>query len=343
MKDSYKIITDPSLIDRDAWSDFVRDHPKGNIFQTPEFYDLGIKTNANDVIFICCKRNDEIKGLLLAMIQKENSGFIGKLTARSIIIGGPLVSEDNYDVFTLIIESYKIIAGKLALFSQVRNLSDISSVHTVFIQAGFRYEDHLNILINLSSDIQHLWSEIHPTRRKQINRSRRRDVTARMIEYPDDDILTACFNLLGRVYRKAGLPLQSKQFFLEAARILGQKQYIRLFVALYQDQLIGFRLVLCYKGTIYDWYAASSEDHLEKYPNDLLPWSIMEWGQQNGYLQFDFGGAGKPGVSYGVRDYKLKFGGELVNYGRYLLIHKRVNYFLIMMLYNIRKAFKKGI
>ena len=39
---------------------------------------------------------------------------------------------------------------------------------------------------------------------------------------------------------------------------------------------------------------------------------------------FDFGGAGKPVVHYGVRDYKMKFGGKLVNYGRLTLVHNPI-------------------
>ena len=55
----------------------------------------------------------------------------------------------------------------------------------------------------------------------------------------------------------------------------------------------------------------------------LLPWKIMEWGHENGYKLFDFGGAGKPNIPYGVRDYKLKFGGDLVNFGRFEKVHKK--------------------
>ena len=49
----------------------------------------------------------------------------------------------------------------------------------------------------------------------------------------------------------------------------------------------------------------------------------MEWGLNNGYSVLDFGGAGKPNEKYGVRDYKMKFGGELVNFGRYTKINNK--------------------
>ena len=73
---------------------------------------------------------------------------------------------------------------------------------------------------------------------------------------------------------------------------------------------------------MYDWYAGSYQAYYKKYPNDLIPWKAFLGGQKNGFKKFDFGGAGKPGIPYGVRDYKKKFGGEFVNYGRFEQVHK---------------------
>ncbi|MDH4208252.1 MAG: hypothetical protein OEV76_05210, partial [Anaerolineae bacterium] len=36
---------------------------------------------------------------------------------------------------------------------------------------------------------------------------------------------------------------------------------------------------------------------------------------------YDFGGAGKADEEYGVRDFKAKFGGDLVCYGRNTCVH----------------------
>ena len=63
-------------------------------------------------------------------------------------------------------------------------------------------------------------------------------------------------------------------------------------------------------------------EYYNKYPNDLIPWEVFLWGKEHGFELFDFGGAGKPNKPYSVRDYKLKFGGELVNYGRFEKVHK---------------------
>jgi serine/alanine adding enzyme len=50
-------------------------------------------------------------------------------------------------------------------------------------------------------------------------------------------------------------------------------------------------------------------------------WDVIKWGAGNGYGVLDFGGAGKPGEIYGVRDFKAKFNGRRVNYGRNTHVH----------------------
>jgi lipid II:glycine glycyltransferase (peptidoglycan interpeptide bridge formation enzyme) len=39
-------------------------------------------------------------------------------------------------------------------------------------------------------------------------------------------------------------------------------------------------------------------------------------------------GAGKPDIPYGVRDFKMAFGGQLVEHGRFLCIHKPLLYWI---------------
>jgi len=56
--------------------------------------------------------NDEILGILLAIIQKEYSGFIGNFTARSIIFGGPLIKDNDQNILDLILKEYNNIIKK---------------------------------------------------------------------------------------------------------------------------------------------------------------------------------------------------------------------------------------
>jgi lipid II:glycine glycyltransferase (peptidoglycan interpeptide bridge formation enzyme) len=64
-------------------------------------------------------------------------------------------------------------------------------------------------------------------------------------------------------------------------------------------------------------------------------WHILKWGAENGYRHYDFGGAGRPNEQYGVRDFKAKFAGELVSYGRNVCVHAPFRLFLSKLGYGL--------
>jgi lipid II:glycine glycyltransferase (peptidoglycan interpeptide bridge formation enzyme) len=56
----------------------------------------------------------------------------------------------------------------------------------------------------------------------------------------------------------------------------------------------------------------------------------MEYAVQNDIPVFDFMGAGSPDDQYGVREFKARFGGDMVDHGRFTRINKP-------LLYNVGK------
>ena len=129
------------------------------------------------------------------------------------------------------------------------------------------------------------------------------------------------YNKLKETYSNAKIPLVDISLFKAIVSELVPENMAKIWVVKYDNKMIGTIVTLIYKDTIYDWYAGSSRKYLKLCPNDVLPWTVIEWGSKNQYNIFDFGGAGKPTESYGVRDFKKQFGGKLVNFGRYEKIH----------------------
>lgn len=308
-------------IDRKQWSDFVFNHPQGNIFQTPEMFDVFRMTKKNHPVFMAVvNRNNQISGLLVAVIQKEYSGFLGEFTSRSIIWGGPLIKNNDKEVLDTILKEYKKIVNKRAIYSQFRNLWKQEENKDIFERCNFKYEDHLDILINLTQSEDDLTRKIHKERSHNIRRAINKGTIFR--ELKESKRIEDALRLIKETYKRVNLPLADQSLFQAAYNILFPLNMVRYFAAINNEKIIGTRIVLFYKDLVYDWYAGSSHEDRNKYPNDFLPWEVMLWSKRNGYKVFDFGGAGKPGIPYGVRDYKLKFGGQLVNFGRYIKIHK---------------------
>lgn len=316
-----KIVSEIEKVNRKEWDDFIINHSRGNIFQTPAMAEVYVKTiNYQPVVLFCINDQENLVGVLVAVIQKEYKGPLGMLSSRSIITGGPLALNDSGEITEFLLKHYVNILKHKAIYTQIRNLGDHEVLVPLYGQCGFCYEDHLDIHIDLKKSEDQLWKELHPKRRNEIRKAYSLGVTVKVIDSADD--IKEAYHILTEVYKRAKLPLADESLFLNAFRILDDKGYLRVFGAYHNGVLIGIMFTLCYNRTIIDWYAGSYEKHYDKYPNDIIPWEVIRWGKQNNYTLFDFGGAGKPGIPYGVRDYKKKFGGEVVNFGRFELVHK---------------------
>lgn len=299
------------------------------VFQSCEIYEMFRYFENNKPVAFIVEDAHKIKGLLITIIQKEHAGILGYFSARSVIIGGPIVLHNDLDVLELLLMNYNSQIKSKAIYSQFRNVREFSSEEKgVFKKCGYLYDAHLNIIHDLTVPVEEQWMKLHKGRRKNIRRTERLGLVFREIEN-DDEFVTA-YNIVKETYRRVKLPIPYNSVFTKSYSDLLAFNLLKVFVAVIDDEIIATRMVLCYRGLIYDWIAGASEKHLDKYPNDFLPWKVMEWGSQNNFKYFDFGGAGKPNIHYGVRDHKLKFGGELVEHGRFEKVHNK-------LLFNIGK------
>jgi serine/alanine adding enzyme len=133
---------------------------------------------------------------------------------------------------------------------------------------------------------------------------------------------------------KVKSPLFSIDFFMRLIKLENAK----ILVVKFNERIIGgIVIVLLGRSTVSEWFVCG-DDGIEKnlYPSVLATYAGIEYAAKNGFERFDFMGAGKPDEDYGVREFKSKFGGELVEHGRFLYICKPMLYtlgkFIIQMM-----------
>jgi lipid II:glycine glycyltransferase (peptidoglycan interpeptide bridge formation enzyme) len=313
-----EIISDPQQINFFKLEKFVFQHPNGNFFQSMDAFRFYQSVDYYNPILIVAMDNEDVVGSLLAIIISEGKGLKGFFSRRGIIWGGPLVEDENADVYYLILNEFNKIAQKKAIYTQFRNLYDLNREKLNFSRQNWLFQEHLNIIIDLSQSEENLWKDVHSKRRNEIRRAEKEGTSFRVLENKSE--LSVTYTILKEVYDRAKLPLPDYRFFETAFDLLAPNNF-KIFLGLNEGKIIGTMYILCFKDIMYDWFAGSYQAYYKKYPNDLIPWKVFLWGKKNGYNEFDFGGAGKPGVPYGVRDYKKKFGGKFVNYGRFEKIH----------------------
>ena len=130
------------------------------------------------------------------------------------------------------------------------------------------------------------------------------------------DEVKALYGILESLYAtKVKTPLFPFEFFEK----LYAEPWGRIFVVRLDGRIVGGTVCVCGDDTVYEWFACG-EDGISKsvFPSTLATYAGIRYAAENGYERFDMMGAGAPGDGgYGVRDFKVKFGGELVEHGRF--------------------------
>ena len=310
-----KYLKNPTIQEFEQIESFVLSHPDANFFQSIYYYSVCQNSPKIEPYYIVAFNQTAIVGLLLVVKQYQiNLPFLKFLSSRNVIWGGPLIQNNSIEVVEQLFIYYKKVFSNV-IYTQIRNLVDTTFCMQWLTKIGFDYEPHLNILIDLKQPIEQLWKDVHSKRRNEIRRATKEGTL--FATKNDLASLIDCFGILKEVYNRAKLPLPHFQHFEE----IFQNGNLKIFTAIYNEKIIGCMLCISYKDILFDYYAGAYAQFYNKYPNDLLPWEVFKWAKENGYKTFDFGGAGKPHIPYGVRDYKLKFGGDLVNFGRYEKTH----------------------
>ena len=309
-----------SDIDPAAWQSLVAQSPYATWFQTSEAYQF-YASNPQEMIPFAygIERDGELRAVAVGYVTKEKSALKQFFTRRAIIIGGPLIGDHatEMDVEQLL----RVTASELksqTIYIETRNFHDYSKWRHVFEQCGFEYQPHLNIQVACNAN--HTMSE---QRNRQVKKAIKN--AAKIVEAQSEQEIREWYRILKQLYRqKVRTPLWSEEFFLQFYRN-GVGKYL---LVKYEGKVIGGMMCPVFADkAIYEWYVCGlDEGYRDQYPSVMATYAAIEYAKQNDVPLFDFMGAGVPNKPYGVRDFKMEFDGEVVEYGRYLCIRNTLLY-----------------
>jgi serine/alanine adding enzyme len=312
-----------SSLDERNWRYFVENHPKSNVFHTPEMFQVFARVKGHRPTLWAVEGEDaQILALLLPVEIALKDGPLRRLTTRAVAYGSVLAdpSRAGEEALELLLRIYKQKVGHEALFTELRNLSDLSVVQPILNVCGFAYEDHLNYLIDLGRPVEEVMQSIGRRTRKKIRRGLREGAVV-VEEVADPSKIATCYELLERTYEAARVPLADRSLFEAAFDVLYPLSMVKFWLVWVGETCVATSVELLFKDVVYGWYGGVDRNYSDYVPGELLMWHLLQWSVENNYRVYDFGGAGKPDEEYGVRDFKAKFGGELVCFGRNTCVH----------------------
>lgn len=319
------INTEKTHIDKNQWEN-LENSTTASIFQTEEMYDFYASLSEIFIPFVVSvEESKSLKGIIVGYITKESSKIKHELTKRAIIIGGPMLSDDiSKEALSQLLSATCSYLKHKAIYIETRNFNDYDFYKNIFEKCGFEYKQHLNFKIDTTSeDIVN----------KNMGKSRKRDAKAAMKrgaeidENPNYEDLKDYYDILKNLYKtRVKTPLFPFSFFKK----LYENDYCKFILVKYENKVIGGTVCVGHEGkTLYEWFACGKDyEYKSLYPSNLATYAGIMYATKHGYECFDMMGAGKPNEGYGVREFKAKFGGKLVEYGRFLCINNKILYFI---------------
>lgn len=307
-------------IDIKSWNVLLQVSPTATFFQTPACYDFYASLPFMEPFVYGVEQDGELVGVMQGYITRETNPIKQWLTRRAIIIGGPLLAENiQMDALQKLMEHVKQQLRSKAIYLETRNFHDYSAYRSCFEQVGWGYQPHLNFQVDTSS-METLMANMGKSRKRDIKTSIRDGV--QIIEKPTLEQVKAYYAILLDLYKtKVKTPLFPFYFF-EKLYALPEARFL---LVEWQGEIIGGTVCVVLEGkAMYEWFACG-KDAISKsiFPSTLATYAGMAYAAEHHLPLFDMMGAGKPEESYGVRDFKAKFGGKQVEHGRYLCVcHK---------------------
>jgi serine/alanine adding enzyme len=331
-----------NYLDETKWREFIDNHHQSTIFHTPEMFEVYRQTKHHEPKLWAVIDDDEyILALFLPVNIKLFNNF-QILTTRAIAFAEILIKPglNNNEILNLLLNTYNSHTKSEVVFTEIRNIFDCSQVQTNLNYHNFEYEEYLNYLIDLRKPSEDILQTFSRRTRKHIRQEiRKQHITIKEIN--NDEDLSVCYALIKMTFQNAKVPLSDKSLIEAAFKILYPKNMVLFTMAYIDKKPVCTSIELLYKDIVYGWFGGVNREYSSFNPNEYLMWYVLEYGAKNKFCIYDFGGAGKPDEKYGVRDFKSKFGGELVSYGRNTNIHKPQVLKISKMGYSLYRKFIK--
>jgi hypothetical protein len=298
-----------------------------NVFQTKEYMRLFEHEKGTKVVLFAVYSDFSLLLIQPLTIIRYYRHLPSKFASYAVAWREPwraqnITDEEAVRAFELMSEAIVKYCRKRALYVEYRHFLEGNIYHPLLI--SYKVLPWCNIYRKFSAaEVVEQW--MNKSKRKQLRQSFDSGVEVEL--NPSDKDIKDWYALLRKLYYRIHRPLPSVDLFLK----LNESGIGRVFVVKYQGRVLSGSAILYFQSKaensqfstlnsqlFYEWYRASIDDRIEGvYPSVVATWQAMQLVVDMGGGMFDFMGAGPRNKEYGVREFKLKFGGEITNEYRY--------------------------
>ncbi len=215
----------------------------------------------------------------------------------------PLLAADEVSVNNLIDQAINEAKKRKVKYLELRTgLNETLARREDLVEENQLY---VQWLVPLSADPDKVWSRLRKSVQQKVNKSMKLCVQVRVAQNRQDIEHYYRLHLQTRS-KKHGMPAQPREFFYGLWDAFAASGSMRLLLAEHQGTIIAGAILLASGSTLRYAYSASDERYLNLAPNNLLIWTALKSGCENGYQTLDLGRTSRN--NEGLMGFKRRWG-----------------------------------
>lgn len=194
--------------------------------------------------------------------------------------------------------------------------------------------------LGLTKSEEDLFNNLTSKTRYNVNLAHKKGVT--IIENSTAEGMEEYIKILEETTTRQGFYAHTPEYFRTMWKSLGESGMMRIFQAVYQDQILVSWIMFIFNGVLYYPYGASRSIHRDVMASNLMMWEMILLGKREGCHLFDMWGSLGPEPNpkdpwFGFHRFKKGYGGELMEFlGTYDLVMNEPLYKLFRVVENVR-------
>ena len=279
------------------WDDYVQNRDDATPFHQIGWKRIIEKTFRHKSYYLMAKEKGIVKGILpLFMIKNRLFGTF--LVSLPFVDFGGVIA-DSQQIASLLIDKAIEIAEKTSVnFIELRNLKIIEKSMLVNSQRKVTF------ILLLSSNAESIWKNSFSQNVR--NKVRKAEKNLLISSGNDYEYIYQFYEIFCRNMRDLGTPVHPIEFFKNIMEEF--PHHIKVFTATYKDKVIGAKLVLFYKDTMFFAFHSSFRTHFKFAPNNFLYWAAIKYACERGYKYCNMG---RSTINSGPYEFKKQWGPEI--------------------------------
>jgi lipid II:glycine glycyltransferase (peptidoglycan interpeptide bridge formation enzyme) len=319
----YKVRLSHEIEDRD-WDAFLETDPACPYEQTSLWAQVKAINNWHPVRVIVTRGREIVGGAQVLIRQIPLAGYIGYVSK------GPVFSLDDGKLIQLVIDKLCGIAREYRIQYLIVHPPDNSEASVKYlIKKGFKNDAIVKVvdatlMIDLSLDLDEIFSNMKRKHRQYIRRGERKGVKIRLGS--KEDIGTFYRLMLATCRRQGVSPNPSTVNYInELWHVFNKFGSVIILLAEYNNEVLSALIAIPFGKIVRAWKIGWSGRYGDCRPNYVLYWELIKWAKIQGYSYLDLVGinsniakailSNKPFPNAGDRNvtsFKLGFGGNPV-------------------------------